>query len=313
MHKSVLNQEILEAFSYLKNTDGFFVDGTLGFGGHSIAIITNLSRKLNILGIDKDESAIRFTKERIETEGLLDNFELINRDFREIKTILAEQKIDQIKGALLDLGVSSMQLDQADRGFSFKSPESALDMRMDQKQKLDAREVLNTYNEDKLTEILRGYGEEKFAKNIARNIIQSRERRPIKTIRDLLNILEISIPAREKFKSKHHFATKTFQAIRIEVNQELEHLKKAIFDISECLLPGTRLAVITFHSLEDRIVKNSFKELENPCHCPPQLPCICQKIPIGKIITKKPIIAGKEELSVNPRSRSAKLRILQKI
>jgi len=313
MHKPVLNQEILEAFDYLKDSNGFFIDGTLGYAGHSIAIITKLSRNLKILGIDKDETALSLSKERVQKLGLSDNFVFVKSDFKQIKQILQEKNISKIKGALLDLGVSSMQLDERSRGFSFQAPEANLDMRMDRTQSLNARAVLNTYPQNKLEEILRVFGEEKFAKKIAEKIVAARKTKPFSTVLDLLAILEAAIPAKERFGRSHHFATKTFQALRIEVNGELKDLETAILEIANCLEPQARLAVISFHSIEDRIVKNAFRELENPCHCPPQLPCICGKTPLGKIITKKPITAKESEVGLNPRSRSAKLRIFERI
>jgi 16S rRNA (cytosine1402-N4)-methyltransferase len=317
-HIPVLKNEVVECFDYLKNlSGGVFVDGTLGNGGHSIAIakqfkIQNL--KFKIIGIDKDKSALKLAEKNIREAGLYDSFILVNDDFSNIKQILADNNIDKIDGAMLDLGVSSMQLDQKERGFSFADLNARLDMRMDQNQELDAVALLNHYPEERLEKILKEYGEEKFSRKIAKNICEIRRNKHIENVGDLIYILEKSIPTKIRKTSKTHFATRTFQAIRIEINKELENLESAIDDFANFLTPGSRLAIITFHSLEDRIVKNKFRELASSCSCPPNAPiCVCDKQATVRLINNKPMVAGEAELKANPRSRSAKLRIVEKI
>ena len=317
-HIPVLKNEIVDAFSYLSDkSDVVFVDGTVGAGGHSLAIASQLkveSRKFKVLGIDKDQNALDLAKINIKKTALCDNFILIQDDFKHISEFLAENNIEKINGALLDLGVSSMQLDQKTRGFSFSDLNAKLDMRMDQTQKLDAILVINKYPEEKLEKILREFGEEKFSRGIAKNICLIRKNKHIETAGDLLYILEKSIPLKFQKTSRAHFATKTFQAIRIEVNSELEGLKEAIVNFVSFLIPGGRLVVITFHSLEDRIVKNAFRELASDCICPQNAPvCNCDKVSEVKLVNKKPIVADEKEIVENPRSRSAKLRIVEKI
>lgn len=317
-HVPVLEKEVLEQFDYLAGKkSGYFVDCTLGAGGHSLAMakqfkIKNL--KFKMLGIDKDQTAIGLAKDNIEKNGLYDNFILIQDDFNNIKDILAEQKIDNIDGALIDLGVSSMQLDNVERGFSFMDSEAELDMRMNQGQELNARTIVNHYSEEQLLSLLRDYGEEKFARKIARNICTYRKNRSIQTVGDLLWILEKSIPVKIQKTSKSHFATNTFRALRIEVNNELGDLAQTLKKLVELLNPGSRLAVITFHSTEDRIVKNTFRELSTDCICPPESPvCICDHEAEVRLVAKKPIIPSDFEIADNPRSRSAKLRVVEKI
>lgn len=318
-HIPVLQNQIIESFDYLKRKKSdYFIDGTLGAGGHSLAIATKFkiqNSKVKIIGIDKDQNALNIARENIQKNNLYENFILFHDDFKNIKEIINENNIEnqEIIGALIDLGVSSMQLDNKNRGFSFQDPGVILDMRMNQNQALDAKEVLNRYTESDLSKILWQFGEEKFAKNIAKNICLQRKTKAIETVGDLLKILEYSIPNKIRATSRKHFATKTFQALRIEVNKELVGLDQAIKDFVDLLSKGSKLAIITFHSLEDRIVKTTLKELENPCRCPSSMPCICGKKPTVKIITKKPIIAEGEEIAINPRSRSAKLRIVEKL
>ncbi|PIS07740.1 16S rRNA (cytosine(1402)-N(4))-methyltransferase [Candidatus Berkelbacteria bacterium CG10_big_fil_rev_8_21_14_0_10_43_13] len=311
-HVSVLKSEVLDQFSYLKGKAGIFVDGTLGMAGHSLSL-ENISDKLKIIGIDADEEALGLVKKELSVSKHSKNFILVHNNFKSIKKILVELNIEKIDGALLDLGVSSMQLDQKDRGFSFQDSTQLLDMRMDQTRDLTAAKILNFYKENQLSQIIFNYGEEKFARIIAKNIIEFRKKTPITTIHLLLNILDISIPKSVQMRSKTHFATKTFQALRIEVNGELDGLDQAIKDFASVLRPGGRLAVISFHSLEDRIVKKTFSFLAHPCQCPSEMPCICGLVPEIKILTKKPIIPSAEETTNNPRSRSAKLRVLEKI
>ena len=326
-HIPVLKNEILSCFDYLKDIqDVFFVDGTLGAGGHSIAIANALETvniKFNILGIDKDKNALELAADNLRKVELYDDFILVHDDFKNIKEILDSilphpaspyKGEGHIDGALLDLGVSSMQLDQKDRGFSFTNLEAKLDMRMDQSQKLDAISVLNHYPEEKLEKILREYGEEKFSRGISKNICIMRRNKHVETVGDLVYVLEKSIPIKIQKTSRVHFATKTFQAIRIEVNGELRDLKESLVNFVDSLRPGARLAVVTFHSLEDRIVKNTFRDLASDCSCPENAPiCNCNKVAQVSLINKKPIIAEDEEIAINPRSRSAKLRIVEKL
>jgi 16S rRNA (cytosine1402-N4)-methyltransferase len=317
-HIPVLENEILNTFSDLQNIkDGYFIDGTLGLAGHSITLenqfkIKNLNFK--IIGIDKDEEALKIAKDNIAKAGLTNNFILIHDDFKNIENILAGLKIDKVNGALIDLGVSSMQLDDRTRGFSFSDPEAMLDMRMDQSQKLDAFYVVNYYPELKLEKILKEYGEEKFYRTIAKNICKTRKEKLIEKVSDLLDILERSIPTKIRMTSKKHFATGVFRALRLEVNQELTKLDQALLDFINILDKGARLAVISFHSAEDRIVKETFRRAENPCVCPPLAPiCTCGNKPQVRIVTKKPVIPSDQEVAENPRSRSAKLRITEKL
>jgi len=311
-HISVLKSEILEQFKYLGKKPGIFVDGTLGLAGHSLAILEK-SPKLTTVGIDQDLSAIDEAGKLISASKLSEKFILVHNNFKNIKSVLAELKIAKIDGALLDLGVSSMQLDEKERGFSFQDPNQPLDMRMDRENDLTAAKILNSYQESRLTEIFFKYGEEKFARKIARNIIEARKKDPIKKVGQLVEILEKSIPISVQKRSKTHFATKVFQALRIETNEELRGLDETISDFVSFLKPGARLAIISFHSLEDRIVKQTFDHLTHPCQCPPEMPCVCGLKPIVKILTKKPIVPFDEETKNNPRSRSAKLRVIEKI
>lgn len=316
-HVPVLLDEVLLAFDYLKKEKNVvFVDGTLGAAGHSVAISKNLlgNKDFKIIGVDKDQMALDIANKNITRAGLTINFELIHSDYKDIKNILTRLKISKINGGLIDLGVSSMQLDYSHRGFSFKDRDQLLDMRMDQDQELTAKIILDNYSIADLEKILFEYGEEKFGKSIARNIAESRKIKPFYTIGNLLDVLERAIPAGYRKKSRIHYATKTFQALRIEVNGELTSIEQTIRDFVSFLKPNSRLAVITFHSLEDRIVKNTFRNMEDPCVCPKELPiCLCGNKPTVKILTKKPIIASTREIANNPRSRSAKLRIIEKI
>ena len=313
-HIPVLLDEIIETFKYLKK-GGVFVDGTLGAAGHSIAIANGLqltTYNLQLIGIDQDQEALEIAKENIEKAGLGDNFILVHNNFKNIAAVLSNLNISKIDGALLDLGVSSMQFDQKERGFSFQDPAQPLDMRMDQNCNITAAKILNEYSESEIIRILRQYGEESFASKIARNIVETRKKKSFATVGDLLEILSVSIPKKFQF-GKTHFATKTFQALRIEVNDELNILENTIGDFVKILKPESKLAIISFHSLEDRIVKQTFNKLAHPCTCPPALPCVCGKTPTIKILTSKPIISSESEISANPRSRSAKLRIIQKL
>lgn len=317
-HIPVLLNEVLRQFDYLANAkDGYFVDATLGAGGHSIAISNafQVSRStFHVIGIDKDGSALEIAKGNIDKAGLIDQFALVHDDLKNIKKMLAGLNIDKIDGALIDLGVSSMQLDQSERGFTFQNADAPLDMRMNQEQKTTAEQLLLTMTRQELEKILRELGEERFAKNIAKNIARQRKERPVKTAGDLLEILRRSIPAKVQATQDKHFATNAFRALRIAVNEELAGLEQAIIDFTELLKPSARLAVISFHSTEDRIVKKTFQQLANPCICLPDLPqCACGRKPTVKIITKKPIIPSEQEIAANPRSRSAKLRAVEKL
>lgn len=332
MHQPVLINEVVETFGYLKDREGpVFVDGTIGLGGHAVAITTQISNnksqitclpagtanksqiknhKLSIIGIDKDKEALKIAEEKLGY-AKIDHI-LINDAFENIKIILNELKVNQVDGVLLDLGVSSMQLDEASRGFSFQH-EALLDMRMDQNQRLTAADIVNNYREEDLVKLFFGYGEEKFARRIASLIIKQRKIAPIRTTKQLADIILESIPKRLHF-GKTHPATNVFRALRMEVNQEVSRLGQGVRDCVEVLKPGGRLVVISFHSIEDRIIKNTFRELADPCRCSKDLPeCICGLKPSIKLVNKKPIIASTEEIKTNPRSRSAKLRIVERI
>lgn len=304
-HKSVLLQECIEGLNIKEN--GIYVDGTLGGAGHSSEILKKLSSKGKLIGIDRDEEALKAAKERLkEYENVL----YLHGNHDDIKELLKSIQIDKVDGILLDLGVSSYQLDERARGFSYMG-EATLDMRMDKTQELTAKDVVNNYTEEKLSRIIEEYGEEKFAKNIARNIVKDRQISPIETTMQLVDIIRKSIPISKQ--KDGHPAKRTFQAIRIEVNNEIEPLKETIRNCIECLKPEGRLCVITFHSLEDRAVKQAYSDAEGKCTCPKDLPyCVCGYHSEGKIINKKPIVASKEEQEENPRSKSAKLRIFEK-
>ena len=300
-HIPVLLKECIEELKIKE--DGIYVDGTMGGAGHSIEIVKKLSENGLLIGIDRDEDAIKVAKDRLKT---FKNVEYYNDNHDNIKNILNGRKVD---GILLDLGVSSYQIDDESRGFSY-TKETNLDMRMDKTQNLTAEKVINTYSEDDLANIIFEYGEEKFARKIARNICEYRKEKDIKTTKQLVEIIEKSIP----YKEDGHPAKRTFQAIRIEVNNEIKPLYNTITDSIECLKQGGRLCVITFHSLEDRAVKKAYADNIGKCTCPKDLPyCICGNKKMGEIITKKPIIPTKEEIEKNPRSKSAKLRVFEKI
>lgn len=317
-HIPVLKKEVLEQFEYLSGLEpGYFVDGTLGFGGHASAIAEKSkaqSSNVKIIGIDKDGIALEQAKKIVTDAGLSDSFIFIHNDFKNIAEILEELNVEQVDGCLLDLGVSSMQLDDKARGFSFADPNAALDMRMDQTQELDAKKVVNYYSEKQLEDIIRNYGEEKHAYKIAKNICKNRKHKQLETVGDLLYSIEPAIPVIERRKSRIHFATRTFQAIRVEVNSELDILEQSIRDVVAKLRVGAKIAIISFHSLEDRIVKNTFRDLASDCSCPPGAPiCNCTKESEVKITTTKPIIPSEDETRDNPRARSAKLRVAEKI
>ena len=305
VHKSVLLKETIEHLNI--NPEGIYVDGTLGGGGHSEEILKRLTTG-KLIAIDRDEEAILAAKERLKDYK---NVIYIKDNFKNIKEILRNLGIEKVDGILLDLGVSSYQLEEVERGFSYMK-DAPLDMRMDKTSPFSAYDVVNRYSEKELERVIREYGEEKWASRIAKFIVEERKKGDIKTTSQLVEIIKKAIPASARRMGPHP-AKRTFQAIRIEVNEELKDLDKALEDMVEVLRGKGRIAVITFHSLEDRIVKNTFKKLENPCTCPPGLPCTCGKQPVIKIITKKPILPSKEEVEENPRSRSAKLRVAEKL
>ena len=305
-HKPVLLRECIEGLNIKK--DGIYVDGTLGGAGHSKEILRNLSDKGLLIGIDRDEEALKASKQNLAE---FKNVKYIHGNHDDIKEILEDIGIEKVDGILLDLGVSSYQLDERNRGFSYLG-ENELDMRMDKTQTLTAKTVVNTYKEENLANIIYEYGEERFSRSIARNICNYRKQKEIETTKELVEIIEKSIP-----KSKQnggHPAKKTFQAIRIEVNNEIKPLEKTAADCIDVLAPKGRLCIITFHSLEDRAVKNAFNKAKGICTCPKDLPyCVCGAKELGKVINKKPIIANEQEQEENTRSKSAKLRIFEKI
>ena len=305
-HKPVLLKECIEGLNIKK--DGIYVDGTLGGAGHSKEILRNLSDKGLLIGIDRDEEALKAAKQNLAE---FKNVKYIHGNHDDIKKILEDLGIEKVDGILLDLGVSSYQLDERNRGFSYLG-ENELDMRMDKTQTLTAKTVVNTYKEEKLANIIYEYGEEKFSRSIARNICKFRKQKEIETTKELVEIIEKSIPKSKQ--NQGHPAKKTFQAIRIEVNNEIKPLEKTVADCIDVLASQGRLCIITFHSLEDRAVKNAFNKAKGICTCPKDLPyCVCGAKELGKIINKKPIIADKQEQEENTRSKSAKLRIFEKI
>ncbi len=306
-HYSVLLRETIENLKI--RPDGIYLDGTLGGAGHAVEVVRRLSENGRFFGIDQDDAAIEAAQERLKPYGK--NVTIIRSNFRNAREVLKEQNTDKVDGIVLDLGVSSYQLDTIERGFSYKY-DTDLDMRMDRRQALTAKDIVNGYTEAELYRIIRDYGEDQFAKNIAKHIVQARRKKKIETTGELNEIIKAAIPA--KMRQNGHPSKKTFQAIRIECNQELEVLKSSLDDLIEMLNPGGRICIITFHSLEDRIVKAAFKQKENPCTCPPSFPvCICNQKPQGKVITRKPILPSEEELEQNSRSKSAKLRVFEKI
>ncbi|MBU3091509.1 16S rRNA (cytosine(1402)-N(4))-methyltransferase RsmH [Clostridium sp. CF011] len=305
-HVSVLLNECIDALDIKE--DGIYVDCTLGGAGHSLEILKRLSPKGRLIGIDQDEDALKAAKEKIKEYN---NVTYVHDNFYNIGAILDKLKIEKVDGIFMDLGVSSYQLDNAERGFSYMR-DANLDMRMDRSKGITAYDVVNNYEEPQIAEVLRNYGEEKFSKRIANFIVDRRKGKPINTTLELVNVIDAAIPAKFK-RDGGHPAKRTFQGIRIEVNGELKILDKAIEDGIARLHRGGRMAIITFQSLEDRIVKVKFKSLEDPCKCPKELPmCVCGKTPIVKLISRKPIRATETEIEINSRSRSAKLRVAQK-
>ena len=305
-HKSVLLHECIENLNI--RPDGIYVDGTLGLGGHSMEIARRLTTG-RLIAIDQDETAIERSKVRLAPWA--DRVTFVRGNFRSLGKILDDLGIERVNGMLFDLGVSSPQLDEAERGFSYMA-DAPLDMRMDQSAPVTASTVVNTWPERELVRILRDYGEERYANRIAANIVRAREKKPIETTLELVDIIKSAMPG-AALREKQHPAKRSFQAIRIAVNDELGELPPMLSAAEKNLKPGGRLAVITFHSLEDRIVKHELQSLATGCICPPEFPvCVCGRKPKMKLITRKPIVSGEEELNENPRARSAKLRVAEK-
>ena len=306
-HKSVLLEETVDGLAV--KPDGIYVDGTLGGGGHSYEICKRLSEKGRLIGIDQDEDAIAAATKRLEE--FKDRVSIVRSNYCNMRRVLTDLGIEKVDGIVLDLGVSSYQLDTVDRGFSYKY-DTELDMRMDRRQSLTAKEIVNTYSEKELFRIFRDYGEDQFSQNIAKHIVRNRQEKEIVTTFELNEIIKAAIPA--KFRTNGHPSKRVFQAIRIECNKELDVLRDSMDDMISMLNPKGRLSIITFHSLEDRIVKSAFRKNENPCTCPSEFPvCICGKVPMGKSVYRKPILPSEEELEENSRSKSAKLRIFERV
>lgn len=308
-HYSVLLNETIENLNI--KPDGIYVDGTLGGGGHAYQVASRLSEKGRLIGIDQDADAIAAAGERLKEFG--DKITIIRSNYANMKEELHRIGVEKVDGIVLDLGVSSFQLDTPERGFTYRDENAPLDMRMDDRQSLTAKDIVNGYSEMELYRIIRDYGEDKFAKNIAKHIVQERAKKPIVTTGELTEIIRASIPMKVQVTGGHP-AKRTFQAIRIELNKELEVLQNNLDDMIDLLNPGGRICIITFHSLEDRIVKTNFKRNENPCTCPSDFPvCVCGKKSKGKVVTRKPILPSEEELEVNSRSKSAKLRVFERV
>ena len=304
-HYSVLLEETIEQLQV--RPDGIYVDGTLGGGGHANEVCRRLTTG-HFYGIDQDDAAIEAAGKRLEGYG--EKVTIIRDNYCNMKAALAGYHVEKVDGIVLDLGVSSYQLDTEERGFSYRF-DAPLDMRMDKRSSLTARDIVNGYSETELFHIIRDYGEDQFAKNIAKHIVRARQEKPIETTFELNEVIKAAIPA--KMRQNGHPSKQTFQAIRIECNKELDVLKNSLDEFIDMLNPGGRLCIITFHSLEDRIVKAAFLKNENPCTCPPEFPvCVCGKKSKGRVITKKPILPGVEELEENSRSKSAKLRVFQR-
>lgn len=305
-HKSVLLYETIEGLAI--KPDGIYVDGTLGGGGHSYQICRNLSNKGRLIGIDQDDAAIEAATKRLAE--FTDRVTIVRSNYCNMESVLHQLGIEKVDGIILDLGVSSYQLDTVERGFSYKY-DTDLDMRMDRRQTLTAKQIVNLYSEKELFRIFRDYGEEQFAQNIAKHIVKNRQEKEIQTTYELNEIIKAAIPA--KMRTNGHPSKKVFQAIRIECNKELDVLRDTMDTMVSLLNPQGRLSIITFHSLEDRIVKSAYRKYENPCTCPSEFPvCVCGKKPLGKAVSRKPILPSKEELEENSRSKSAKLRVFEK-
>ncbi len=308
LHKPVLLHECIENLSI--KPDGVYLDGTLGGAGHSLEIAKLLNEKGMLIGIDRDIEAINVSRERLK--GVKPTVNLVNDNYKNIKDVLKNLRVEKVDGILLDLGVSSYQLDNPERGFSYRY-DAPLDMRMCTEDKITAKDVVNQYTKDELIRIFRDYGEEKWASRVAEFIVNERKNKPILTTFELIDIIKAAIPAGARVDGGHP-AKRIFQAIRIEVNGEIDALKKSIEDAIDCLKPGGRICVISFHSLEDRIVKDVFNDAARGCKCPPDFPkCVCNSKKIVNILSKKPIISSDIELDENTRAHSAKLRVAEKI
>ena len=306
-HYSVLLDETIENLNI--KPDGIYLDGTLGGGGHSEAILKRLSPEGRLIGIDQDDAAIAAASERLSVFGA--RVTILRNNYRNARTALEQIGITKVDGIVLDLGVSSYQLDNEERGFSYRY-DTDLDMRMDRRQSLTAKDIVNEYSEMELFHIIKDYGEDQFAKNIAKHIVKAREKKKLETTFELNEIIKAAIPAKMRAAGGHP-SKRTFQAIRIECNKELEVLKDSLDEMIDMLSPGGRFCIITFHSLEDRIVKAAFRRNENPCICPPEFPvCTCGKKSKGKVISRKPILPSAKELEENSRSKSAKLRVFER-
>lgn len=307
-HVSVLLDEVIDNLDI--KPDGIYVDGTLGGAGHASEVCKRLGPDGKFIGIDQDEEAIAASTARLAEFG--SKVTIVKSNYVHMKQVLSDQGIQKVDGIVLDLGVSSYQLDNAERGFSYME-DAPLDMRMDREQTISAKDIVNEYPESELFRVIKDYGEERFAKSIARNIVRQREKKQIETTGELVDIIRASMPAKAR-NGKGHPAKRTFQAIRIECNHELEVLRDALDDMVDLLNDGGRICIITFHSLEDRMVKTQFRKAENPCTCPPNFPvCVCGNVSKGKVITRKPILPSEEELEHNSRSKSAKLRVFQRV
>lgn len=308
-HTSVLLAETIEYLNI--RPEGTYVDGTLGGGGHAFSVCERLSGAGRFIGIDQDEDAIKAAGERLKPFG--DRVTILRSNYEHMRRGLESLGVDKVDGILLDLGVSSYQLDDPKRGFTYRVEDAPLDMRMDKRQTLTAKDVVNTYSEMELYRIIRDYGEDRFAKNIAKHIVQARQVKPLETTGELNEVIKTSIPAKVR-ASGGHPSKRTYQAIRIELNRELEVLTDSLDDMIDLLTPGGRICIITFHSLEDRIVKSCFKRNENPCTCPSDFPvCVCGAVSKGRVITRKPVLPGEQEMEENPRSKSAKLRVFEHV
>lgn len=307
-HYSVLLEETIDNLNI--KPDGVYVDGTLGGGGHSYQICKRLTDGGRLIGIDQDKDAIAAAGERLKE--FEDRVTIVRSNYSNMKNVLQNLGVEKVDGIVLDLGVSSFQLDTPERGFTYRSEDAPLDMRMDDRQKLTAKDIVNEYSEAELFRIIRDYGEDRFAKNIAKHIVAARKDKPIETTGELNRIISGAIPMKVQATGGHP-SKRTYQAIRIELNHELDVLKDTLDDMIDLLNEDGRLCIITFHSLEDRIVKSNFKKNENPCTCPSSFPvCVCGKKSKGRVVTRKPILPSEEELEANSRSKSAKLRVFEK-
>lgn len=307
-HKSVLLYETIDSLNIKPN--GIYVDGTLGGGGHALEVCRRLDKDGRLIGIDQDGDAIAAATERLAKYR--DKVTIVRSNYESIQTVLKDLEIERVDGIYLDLGVSSYQLDSPERGFTYREDDAPLDMRMDQRNERTAADIVNGYSEFDLYRIIRDYGEDRFAKNIAKHVVKAREEKPVTTTGELTEIIKGAIPAKVRAEGGHP-SKRTFQAIRIELNKELEVLSNSIDTMIDLLNPGGRLSIITFHSLEDRIVKTRFKTNENPCICPPDFPiCVCGRKSKGKVITRKPIVPSEEEVEENKRAKSSKLRVFER-